>query len=36
VAGATSVPAPVPVSTSAATNPFSALGNIFKSFFGWK
>lgn len=36
VTGATSVLAPVPVSTSAATNPFSALGNIFKSFFGWK
>jgi hypothetical protein len=27
---------PVPVSTSAAANPFSTLGNFFKSFFGWK
>jgi len=34
VAGVTSVP--VPISTSAAANPFSTLGNIFKSFFGWK
>jgi hypothetical protein len=36
VTGATPVPAPVPTPTSAAADPFSALTNIFKSFFRWK
>jgi hypothetical protein len=36
VTGTTAVPVPAPVSTSAAANPFQAIGNIFKSLFGWK
>jgi len=36
VTGTTAVPVPTPVSTSAAANPFQAIGNIFKSLFGWK
>ncbi|MDO9034340.1 MAG: hypothetical protein Q7U51_03970 [Methanoregula sp.] len=34
VTGAT--PVPVPVYTSAVADPFTNLGNIFRSFFGWK
>ena len=36
VTGTTAVPVPTPVSTSAAANPFQAIGNIVKSLFGWK